>query len=172
MQDIVFISDLHLSPERPEMINLFLKFADEIATKADKLYILGDFLEYWLGDDDPALSLQPVFDKLTELSDEHKTKLYFMHGNRDFLIGNKFAERCRLTLLHEPHIIDIQNHRALLMHGDTLCTDDIEYQKFRSMVRNQQWQQDILSKSLEERITIAKKCGRQAVNQLLRKKNI
>ena len=157
MQNIVFISDLHLSPERPEMINLFLKFADEIAANADKLYILGDFLEYWLGDDDPALSLQPVFDKLTELSDDHKTKLYFMHGNRDFLIGNKFSERCRLTLLNEPHIIDIQNKRALLMHGDTLCTDDIEYQKFRSMVRNPQWQQDILSKSLEERITTAKK---------------
>ncbi len=157
MQDIVFISDLHLSPERPEMIDLFLKFADEIAAKADKLYILGDFLEYWLGDDDPALSLQPVFDKLTELSDGHKTKLYFMHGNRDFLVGNKFAERCHLTLLDDPCIIDIQNRHALLMHGDTLCTDDIEYQKFRTMVRNPQWQQDILSKSLEERITIAKK---------------
>ncbi len=164
MQDIVFISDLHLSPERPEMVDLFIKFADEIAAKADKLYILGDFLEYWLGDDDPTLSLQSVFDKLTELSDGHQTKLYFMHGNRDFLIGNKFAERCRLTLLDELHIIDIQNHRALLMHGDTLCTDDIEYQKFRSMVRNPQWQQGILSKSLEERITIAKKM-RQASSE-------
>jgi len=155
MQDIVFISDLHLAPERPEMINLFLKFADEIAAKTDKLYILGDFLEYWLGDDAPTLLLQPVFNKLAELSDKRKTKLYFMHGNRDFLIGRKFAERCRLTLLDETHIIDIQNHRVLLMHGDTLCTDDIEYQKFRSMVRSQQWQQEILSKSLEERMTIA-----------------
>jgi len=157
MQDIVFISDLHLTSERPEMINLFLKFADEIATKADKLYILGDFLEYWLGDDAPALSLQPVFDKLVELSEKHKTELYFMHGNRDFLIGNKFAERCHLTLLDEPHIINIQDRPALLMHGDTLCTDDIEYQKFRTMVRNPQWQKEFLNKSLKERIAIAEK---------------
>ncbi len=154
-QDIVFISDLHLAPERPEIIDLFLKFSDDIAASADKLYILGDFLEYWLGDDDPAPALQPVFDRLAALSDQ-KTDVYFMHGNRDFLIGKKFAERCQLTLLDEPHITDIQNRRALLMHGDTLCTDDVEYQKFRTMVRNKQWQQDILSKSLEERIAIAK----------------
>ena len=170
MQDIVFISDLHLAPERPEMINLFLKFADEVAAKVDKLYILGDFLEYWLGDDDPALALQPVFDKLTELSDEHKTKLYFMHGNRDFLIGNTFAERCHLTLLDDPSIIDIQNRHALLMHGDTLCTDDIEYQKFRTMVRSQQWQQNFLSKSIEERIAIAEKL-RQASRDSTAKKD-
>ena len=170
MQDIVFISDLHLAPERTEMINLFLKFADEVAAKVDKLYILGDFLEYWLGDDDPALALQPVFDKLTELSDEHKTKLYFMHGNRDFLIGNTFAERCHLTLLDDPSIIDIQNRHALLMHGDTLCTDDIEYQKFRTMVRSQQWQQNFLSKSIEERIAIAEKL-RQASRDSTAKKD-
>ena len=156
-QDSVFISDLHLAPERPEIIDLFLRFADDIVAKADKLYILGDFLEYWLGDDDPAEASQVVFNKLAELSDTHNTDLYFMHGNRDFLIGSKFAERCRLTLLEEPHLIEIQNRQALLMHGDTLCTDDIEYQKFRSMVRNKQWQREILSKSLEERIQIAKK---------------
>ena len=170
MQNIVFISDLHLSPERPEMIDLFLKFADKIAAKADKLYILGDFLEYWLGDDDPALSLQPVFDKLTELSDEHKTKLYFMHGNRDFLIGNTFAKRYHLTLLDDPCFIDIQNRHALLMHGDTLCIDDIEYQKFRTMVRSQQWQQDFLSKGIEERIAIAEKL-RQASRDSTAKKD-
>jgi UDP-2,3-diacylglucosamine hydrolase len=164
MQDIVFISDLHLAPERPEIINLFLRFSDTIAAEADKLYILGDFLEYWLGDDDPVLELQVVFDKLTELSEQHKTKLYFMHGNRDFLIGDKFAKRCHLTFLDEPHIINLQNHHALLMHGDTLCTDDIDYQKFRTMVRNPQWQQEILSKSLEERIAIAKKM-RQASSE-------
>ena len=85
MHDIVFISDLHLAPERPEIIDLFLRFADDIAAKADKLYILGDFLEYWLGDDDPAEALQAVFNKLVELSDTHNTELYFMHGIVTFL---------------------------------------------------------------------------------------
>ncbi len=156
MKDFVFISDLHLAPERPQIIELFIRFADEVAADADELYILGDFLEYWLGDDDPAPSLTPVFDKLIELADIHGTKVFFMHGNRDFLVGNKLAERYHFQLIDEPHKINIHNHNALLMHGDTLCTDDIKYQQFRQMVRNPDWQQQILSKSLEERIEIAK----------------
>lgn len=170
MPDIVFISDLHLAPERPEIINLFLKFADEIAAKADKLYILGDFLEYWLGDDNPPLSLQPVFEKLNTLATEHGTALYFMHGNRDFLIGEDFSQRYHLTLLNDPHIINIRGRRALLLHGDTLCTDDTEYQKFRTMVRSQQWQQDFLSKSLEERTAIAEQL-RQASREATAEKD-
>ena len=156
MEDIVFIADLHLAPERPQIIELFIRFADEIAADADSLYILGDFLEYWLGDDDPAASLSPVFNKLVELDEQHGTKIFFMHGNRDFLIGNKLAEHCHFNLISEPHKIKIQNRDALLMHGDTLCTDDIEYQKFRQMVRSPQWQQQILNKSLQERIQLAK----------------
>ena len=156
MEDIVFISDLHLAPQRPQIIELFIRFADEIAADADALYILGDFLEYWLGDDDPAPSIAPVFDKLIELDEKHGTKIFLMHGNRDFLIGNKLAERCHFTLIDDAYRIKIHDNDALLMHGDTLCTDDIEYQKFRQMVRSPQWKQDILSKSLEERIQIAK----------------
>ena len=95
MKDRVFISDLHLAPERPQIIELFLRFADEIAAEADELYILGDFLEYWLGDDDPSPAMKPVFDKLIELTEEYKTKVFFMHGNRDFLVGNGLAERCQ-----------------------------------------------------------------------------
>ena len=155
MKDTVFISDLHLAPERPEIIKLFIKFVDEIAADADALYILGDFLEYWLGDDDPASALTPVFNKLIELDEKYKTKIFFMHGNRDFLIGNKLAEHCHFTLIDDIHKIKIRNHHALLMHGDTLCTDDIEYQKFRAMVRSTQWKQEILSKTLEERKQIA-----------------
>lgn len=156
MKDIVFISDLHLAPERPQIIELFLRFADEVAADADELYILGDFLEYWLGDDDPSPVMKPVFDKLIELADVHKTKIYFMHGNRDFLVGKELADRCHFEIIDDPHKINIQEQDVLLMHGDTLCTDDIEYQKFRHVVRSEQWQQDILSKSLEERIQIAK----------------
>ncbi len=156
MKDIVFISDLHLAPERPQIIELFLRFADEVASGADELYILGDFLEYWLGDDDPSPALKPVFDKIIELSEKHQTKTFFMHGNRDFLVGNGLAERCHFELIDDPHKIKLQGRDVLLMHGDTLCTDDIEYQRFRQVVRSDQWQQDILSKSLEERIQIAR----------------
>ena len=162
MSDTVFISDLHLAPERPQIIELFLRFADDVAAKADTLYILGDFVEYWLGDDDPAPSLTPVFDKLTELSEKHNTRVYFMHGNRDFLIGDELASRCRFQLIDEPYKLTVNGQRALLMHGDTLCSDDIEYQKFRQMVRSPQWKQEILSKTLEERIQIARQFREQS----------
>lgn len=155
MKDIVFISDLHLAPERPQMIELFIRFADEIAAQADELYILGDFLEYWLGDDDPAPAMKPVFDKLIELDEKQGTKIFFMHGNRDFLIGKQLAERCHFTLIDDAHKIQINDQDVLLMHGDTLCTDDVEYQKFRQVSRSDAWKQDILSKTLEERIQIA-----------------
>ncbi len=163
MQDLVFISDLHLAPERPQIIELFLRFCDELAAQADVLYILGDFLEYWLGDDDPSPALTPVFNKLNELSEKHKTRIFFMHGNRDFLVGNKLAERCHFALIEGDTLkIKIQGQDVLLMHGDTLCTDDIEYQKFRQLVRSEQWQQDILSKSIEERIQIANNLREQS----------
>ena len=170
MKDLVFISDLHLAPERPQIIELFLRFADEVAAQADELYILGDFLEYWLGDDDPSPTLTPVFDKLIELSEKHKTKVFFMHGNRDFLVGSKLAERCHFELIKNDTLkIKIQDQDVLLMHGDTLCTDDIEYQKFRQMVRSEQWKQDILSKSLEERIQIAKNLRDQSKKSMTEK---
>ena len=157
MQNLVFISDLHLAPERPQIIELFLRFCDEVAAPADTLYILGDFLEYWLGDDDPSPALTPVFNKLIELSEKHKTRIVFMHGNRDFLVGEKLAQRCHFKLIKNDTLkIQIQDQDVLLMHGDTLCTDDIEYQKFRQLVRSEMWKQDILSKTIEERIQIAK----------------
>jgi UDP-2,3-diacylglucosamine hydrolase len=156
MSDLVFIADLHLTPERPEIIDLFLRFASDIAADADELYILGDFLEYWLGDDDPAPAMSSVFSKLVELDEQHSTKIYLMHGNRDFLIGEELAKRCHFTLLQDTCKIQIQGKDALLMHGDTLCTDDVDYQQLRAMVRNPLWQQQILSKSLEERVQLAK----------------
>ncbi len=162
MNDIVFISDLHLMPERPQTMALFSHFADEIAASADALYILGDFLEVWWGDDDPATSYTDVFTSLASLSETHDTKVYLMHGNRDFMIGKALAERCKFELIADPHKIEIQGKNALLMHGDTLCTDDIEYQKFRQMARSKEWQQQFLSKTLEERFQIAKSIREQS----------
>ena len=172
MKQLVFISDLHLSSERPQIIELFLRFADDIAASADELYILGDFLEYWIGDDDPTPELSPVFDKLLELSETHHTKVYFMHGNRDFLVGDKLARRCHFQLIsNDIYKIKIQDSEVLLMHGDTLCSDDVEYQKFRQLVRSDQWQQDILSKTLGQRIQIAKELRDQSKNSMSEKEN-
>ncbi len=163
MQDLVFISDLHLAPERPQIIELFLRFCDEVAAPADTLYILGDFLEYWLGDDDPSPALTPAFNKLIELSEKRKTRIVFMHGNRDFLVGDELAQRCHFELIKDDTLrIKIHDQDVLLMHGDTLCTDDIEYQKFRQVVRSEQWKQNILSKTIEERIQIAKNLREQS----------
>jgi UDP-2,3-diacylglucosamine hydrolase len=143
-------------PERPQTMELFIRFVDDIASKADTLYILGDFLEVWWGDDDPATGYADVFNSLTELTSKHKTKVYLMHGNRDFMIGQSLADRCHFEIIQDPHKIIINGKDALLMHGDTLCTDDVEYQKFRQMVRNPLWQQQALSKTLEERFQLAK----------------
>jgi len=155
MEDIVFISDLHLMPEQPQVMDLFKRFIEDIASEADTLYILGDFLEVWWGDDDPAVGYQDVFNSLTTLATEKNTNIYLMHGNRDFMIGEELAKRCHFQLIHDPHKIKIQDRDVLLMHGDTLCTDDVEYQKFRQMVRNPQWQQQVLTKTLEERFQLA-----------------
>ena len=161
MREWLFISDLHLAPERPEVIHLFERFVDEIAIHAQRLYILGDFLEYWLGDDDKAEGLDPVFQSLKKLSDSG-TEILFMAGNRDFLIGNQLAEQCGFKIIIEPHIENINGSNALLMHGDTLCTDDIEYQKFRVMVRDKNWQQQILSRPLPEREQLARSLRQQS----------
>lgn len=154
MRDWLFISDLHLAPERPQIIDLFERFVSEIAVRADTLYILGDFVEYWLGDDDRAEGLKTAFSAFDQLK-EAGTKVFMMHGNRDFLIGDDLAARCHFQLIEDPLPIQIQNHPALLMHGDTLCTDDVDYQKFRTTVRNTDWQNDFLSKPLKEREQIA-----------------
>lgn len=162
MEDIVFISDLHLMPERPQVMKLFIRFIDEVAANADTLYILGDFLEVWWGDDDPATGYQDVFNSLINLATRQNTKIYLMHGNRDFMIGEDLAKRCHFEIIQDPHKIEINGENVLLMHGDTLCIDDVEYQKFRQMVRNPLWQQQVLTKSLEERFALAKSIREQS----------
>lgn len=154
MHEWLFISDLHLAPERPQIIQLFKRFVDEIAVNADTLYILGDFVEYWVGDDDSAEGLADAFSAFDKLKTSG-TKVYLMHGNRDFLIGDDLATRCHFQLIEDPHLTQIQNHPTLLMHGDTLCTDDIEYQRYRAMVRSNEWQTELFKKSLKEREQIA-----------------
>ncbi|MDH5473821.1 MAG: UDP-2,3-diacylglucosamine diphosphatase, partial [Gammaproteobacteria bacterium] len=150
MKPILFISDLHLSADRPDIIALFLKFLDEKQDTTSSLYILGDFVEYWLGDDDTANELETVFNRLKSFSDQGPN-VYLMHGNRDFLIGQDFTRRCGCTLINDPFILNSDNNPILLMHGDALCTDDTRYQMFRTMVRDPLWKKDFLSKPLAER---------------------
>ena len=155
MKPIIFISDLHLSPERPDIIELFQKFLNEKRDKISDLYILGDFVEYWLGDDDNAEGLNTAFNSLKAFSD-YGHNVFLMHGNRDFLMGEDFANRCACTLIDDPFILSLNKNQIMLMHGDTLCTDDTRYQMFRDMVRNPDWQNNFLSKSLDERTLMAK----------------
>lgn len=147
---ILFISDLHLDASRPDIIQHFIELNNTLARRVEAYYILGDFLEYWIGDDDPAEELTPALDSLRKVSDTG-VAIYLIHGNRDFLIGETFAQRYHLKLLPDPSIIDLFGCRTLLMHGDTLCIDDTKYQAFRQQVRSPIWQQDFLAKPLQER---------------------
>ena len=147
----LFISDLHLCPSRPRIGRLFLDFLAGPARQADALYILGDLFEYWAGDDD----LDDPFNAgicaaLRTLADSG-VALSFMTGNRDFLAGEAFARTAGLKLLPDPTLAEVAGTITLLMHGDTLCTDDAAYQSFRAEVRSPEWRQAFLALPLSQR---------------------
>jgi UDP-2,3-diacylglucosamine hydrolase len=151
----LFISDLHLQSERPEITRALRFFLSEVAPGSDELYLLGDIFEAWIGDDaiDPTLNeISPLF---TELA-KQGTAIFFQAGNRDFLVGEKTAKLLSATLLDELVIITLPQGNALIAHGDQFCIDDHDYQAFRKMVRNTDWQQQFLAKSLDERQAIAR----------------
>jgi len=149
-----FISDLHLDPSRPHLFKLFHEFIEKIRPDAEALYILGDLFEFWIGDDIIDLPIGkpylPVIAQLRSLSDSG-VKLYFTQGNRDFLIGKSFMQRIGSTLLPDQQIIDLYGTKALIMHGDTLCTDDKAYQLMRKILRLWIVQKIYLSMSPEKR---------------------
>lgn len=151
----LFISDLHLSPYQPGISRLFMDFLTQHTANAERLYILGDLFEVWLGDDMVLPDYQPVIAELKQLSE--RIPVYVMHGNRDFLMREQFAEMSGCQLLDDAEVIDLYGKQTLLLHGDTLCTDDTAYQNFRAMVRNPDWQNEMLAKSPEERLALAKK---------------
>ncbi|NOY67456.1 MAG: UDP-2,3-diacylglucosamine diphosphatase [Gammaproteobacteria bacterium] len=153
--ETLFISDLHLDSKQPEIQKQFLQFIEQDAMGSDALYILGDLFEVWLGDDDDNPDNLLVIQKLKQLTDQG-TPVYIQHGNRDFLLGKHFEDISGSILLPDPHVIDLYNQRILIMHGDLLCTDDIEYQKFRKTVRNPDWQKQTLQLSLDKRKELAK----------------
>ena len=150
----LFISDLHLDDRRPDATTAFLAFLERDAPGADALYILGDLFEYWLGDDAPTPVGQAVAPALRHLADSG-VPIAFTHGNRDFLLGERYAEAAGMSLLPEEHVVDLYGAPTLLLHGDTLCTDDVEYQRVRQMLRNPDWQAQFLEKTPEERVEVA-----------------
>lgn len=152
---ILFISDLHLKTEQPETIGLFLDFLADEAAKAKALYILGDLFEAWLGDDLLLPGYEPILEAMKRLSDSG-VSLYVMHGNRDFLLGERFAQLTGATLIDDPCVIDLYGTPTLLMHGDLLCTDDLPYQAMRKQLRDPHWINAFLEKSPEERIDFAR----------------
>ena len=148
------ISDLHLQEKRPELTKAFKKFLISHAANVDSLYILGDLFEAWIGDDFENDFILEVKSELKKYSSLGK-KIYLMHGNRDFLLGEKFCEEIGGFLLDDPTTIKINNFEITLMHGDSLCTDDLDYQSFRTVVRDEKWQIDFLEKEISERIELA-----------------
>lgn len=151
----LFISDLHLSIERPDKLDMFYQFIAGPARHIETLYILGDLFEYWVGDDDVTAPNPEILAALSTLS-ETRTQLFVMPGNRDFLMGEDFEKSSGAKLLPDPYLIDLYGEKTLLMHGDLLCTKDVDYLKFRMMVRNKDWQQQFLAKPLADRLAMAK----------------
>ncbi len=158
----LFISDLHLSACHTQSMAAFLHFIATKAPQAESLYILGDLFDYWAGDDDKD---DPFFQQVTgALRSLYATRVYLMRGNRDLLMGEILATHCNATLLNDPTQLDLYGTPTLLSHGDTLCTDDIEYQRYRNQVNAPQFQKEFLSRPLIDRKTY--------IEQLRKRSNI
>jgi UDP-2,3-diacylglucosamine hydrolase len=156
-----FISDLHLQDDRPELTQAFLGLVETSLSECQALYILGDLFEYWIGDDYLTDTSKMVAESLLS---RHEAGLqsYFIHGNRDFLIGQSYAELCGMKLLPARHVTILQDRPTLLMHGDELCTGDIKYQQFRQWVRSPLWQQNFLQMPIDQRLAMAGQARHQS----------
>ncbi len=158
---ILLISDLHLEDRRPDITDALMKFLRHERGRCSALYVLGDLFEVWIGDDEQAPLHVQVAAALAEFA-QAGSEVLLMHGNRDFLIGPEYAGQCGATLLAEPARIETAAGPVILLHGDTLCTDDVNYQQFREMVRQPEWQQTFLGKPLPERREFARQAREQS----------
>ncbi len=149
------ISDLHLTPERPGVTAYFLDFLDSSAKQAQALYVLGDLFEYWIGDDAaPLIGAEPVIAAMSEIAKQ--IPCYFIAGNRDFLVGEQFSLETGFTILADETVIELYGQKTLLLHGDSLCTEDVAHQQFReTMVTNLEWRTQFLKLSIPDRIQSA-----------------
>jgi len=151
---ILFISDLHIDAQRPEITRQFVDFLKNEALGADALYILGDLFESWVGDDAPDRGQQEAIEAIRALT-LGGVPCFVMHGNRDFLLGTEFCSQSGAQLLSDPLIITLYGEPVLVMHGDALCTDDRPYQRLRATVRDSDWQRRFLALSVEQRRALA-----------------
>jgi UDP-2,3-diacylglucosamine hydrolase len=147
----LFVSDLHLSEERPEANERFIAFIEETASGADALYVLGDLFEHWIGDDALEEPFNAVVGGFFANLVRRGVPVFLMHGNRDFLVGERFSQATGVRLLEDPALVELGGVKTLLMHGDTLCTDDLDYQGWRRTARSARWQREFLSKPLASR---------------------
>ena len=162
MPHTLLISDLHLSADHPHSIAAFRRFTASLAPRAEALYILGDLFEYWAGDDDRHDPFHAqVINALHGLA-AHGTRIYLMHGNRDLLMGDVLAQAAGATLLGDPTLLDLYGTPTLLSHGDKLCTDDVEYQKFRAQVHDAEFQRNFLAQPLAARKSYIEQLRRQS----------
>ena len=155
MKRALFIADLHLEDSAIDRTKWLLEFLAGTARKAEAVYILGDLFEFWIGDDALSATAQQVA-KATAALHTAGVPCYFMHGNRDFLLGERYASIAGMNLLPENHVVDLYGTPTLLLHGDTLCTDDRQYQAFRQQSRDPAWQAAVLAMSIEERLQMAR----------------
>lgn len=155
-----FIADLHLTENRPDITACFLSFLKEQAPKADQLYILGDLFEYWIGDDDDNPFVNEIAVALNTLSQQ--TPIFFIQGNRDFLLGKRYANKCGMTLLNDVEKITLYQQELVILHGDTLCTRDVAYQAFRKKSRSWWWQAIVKNLPLSVRKRMAENYRKQS----------
>jgi len=154
MPAALFISDLHLQSSHPRTSAAFLSFLEQHARSAQALYLLGDLFEYWAGDDDLADPFNARMTAAIRAVSDAGVHVYWIAGNRDFLVGAGFAAAAGATLLSEPHLATIAGQRVVLLHGDAECTNDLKYMEFRAMVRQSAWQQQFLAMPLAQRKAI------------------
>ena len=163
-----FISDIHLSENNPHLTNAFKTFLNESKESCTHLFILGDLFEIWIGDDDDSSFNQEIKKILTDFT-SNGPKTFFMHGNRDFLVGEAFGKETGITILPDPYALEINNQKVILSHGDFLCTDDKDYIDFRNQVRDKDWQNNFLKKTINERKQIAATLRTDSKEATLRK---
>ena len=157
---VLFVSDLHVDADKPHVLEGLKRLIESEAPSADALYILGDLAEVWIGDDDDSDTAEALRGALSRAA--RLCPLRIMHGNRDFLLGRRFAREVGGELIDDPYVAEISGRRVLLTHGDALCTADTAYQLARRLFRSEAWQRDILGKSLGERREIAREMREQS----------
>ena len=164
----IFISDIHLTQNNALIKNSFFSFLDNFPQEVKNLFIVGDLFDLWIGDDLRNELVEDLHLKLRKITN-NKKNIFFFHGNRDFLVGESFCKTSNIKLIHEPTVFEFFGYKTIILHGDQLCTEDVDYQNFCKIVRNEQWQSKFLSLSIPERLKIAQNVRKESSVSLANK---